>query len=40
MTKVIIATSGKRWNITPCLVNVITAAALVVGAWIMSASIY
>ena len=40
MIKVIITASGKRWDITSCLVNVITAAALIAGAWIMSASIY
>jgi len=40
MTKIIIATSGKRWNITPCLVNAATIAALIGGAWIISASIY
>ena len=40
MIKVIITASGKRWNITSCLANVITAAALIAGAWIMSASIY
>ena len=40
MIKIIVATNQQRWNITSCLVNVITIAALVAGAWIMSASIY
>ena len=40
MIKIIVATNQQRWNITPCLVNAITAAALIAGAWIMSASIY
>ena len=40
MIKVIITASGKRWDITSCIANVITAAALIAGAWIMSAGIY
>jgi len=40
MIKVIVTTSGKRWDITPCLVNAATIAALIGGAWIISASIY
>ena len=40
MIKIIVATNQQRWNITPCLVNVITIAGLLIGAWVIAASIY